>query len=372
MQSRNCPSCGSPMRRNGKTTAGRQRWRCGSCGASATHSCDVDVRELKRFLDWLLSKERQADMPGGGRTFRRHTARFWNIWPIPEPDGEIHRVVYVDGIYLARDVVVLIARSDEYVLSWYLARSETSRAYEALIAGIAPPAMVVTDGGSGFASACSKVWRGTRVQRCLYHVFCQVRRYTTTRPKLQAGIELYALALDLLHIETLHEAELWVERFIGWCEFWNDFLEERTRTERGMEYTHERLRKARASVVAVLNKKTLFTYLDPELTIEGPLPSTNNRIEGGTNAKIRDMLRNHRGMKVTKRIKATFWLCYMDTERPLSASEILRSMPTDIDMDLLRAMYSMDPRDLDEPVEWGTGLVWSEFHSQTRYPFEIE
>jgi len=30
--------------------------------------------------------------------------------------------------------------------------------------------MVVTDGGSGFATACTKVWPATRVQRCASHV----------------------------------------------------------------------------------------------------------------------------------------------------------------------------------------------------------
>ncbi len=31
----------------------------------------------------------------------------------------------------------------------------------------------------------------------------------------------------------------------------------------------------------LLSQGTLFTYLDPDLTREGPLPATNNRIEGG-------------------------------------------------------------------------------------------
>ena len=42
---------------------------------------------------------------------------------------EVHRVVFVDGIWIARDCVVLIACSDEFVLSWHLARSETRRAW---------------------------------------------------------------------------------------------------------------------------------------------------------------------------------------------------------------------------------------------------
>ena len=29
-------------------------------------------------------------------------------------------------------------------------------------------------------------------------------------------------------IETLHQAELWVERYLDWCGFWADFLEDRT------------------------------------------------------------------------------------------------------------------------------------------------
>lgn len=360
------------MKRNGRTKAGAQRWRCKACGGSATHGNDVSGRDLDRFLGWLLSKERQRDMPGGGRTFRRRAERFWSVWPVPDFVDEAHRVVHVDGIYLSREAVVLIARSDEHVLSWHLARSETSLAYGRLLGGIAPPEMVVTDGGSGFARAAREVWPRTRVQRCLFHVFCQVKRYTTSRPKLQAGAELYSLAKDLLHVETLHQADLWVERFLGWCEFWGDFLEERTVTERGAEYTHERLRKARRSVASALNKGTLFTYLDPELTAEGPLPCTNNRIEGGTNAKIREMLRNHRGMSLARRIKAAFWLCYMDTECPKPASEILGSMPTDDDMDLLRSLYGAVPEDPSEPREWGDGVVWEELHRRTRYPFSVD
>lgn len=281
MKSKTCPACGAEMKRNGKTKAGAQRWRCKACGGSATHANDVSGRELDCFLRWLLSKERQRDMPGAGRTFRRHAERFWRIWPVPELVDEIHRVVHVDGIHLSREAVVLVARSGEHVLSWHLARSETSRAYARLLRGIAPPEMVVTDGGPGFAKAAREVWPGTRVQRCLFHVFCQVRRYTTSRPKLLAGAELYSLAKDLLHVESLRQAELWTERFMGWCEFWCDFLEERTMTERGPEFTHDRLRKARRSVARVLNNGTLFTYLDPGLAAEGPMPCTNNRIEGG-------------------------------------------------------------------------------------------
>lgn len=82
-----CPCCGAGMRRNGRTTAGAQRWRCESCGASRTISHDDSAARLEEFLAWLLSKATRADMPGRGRTFRRLAAGFWPIWPMPEPTG---------------------------------------------------------------------------------------------------------------------------------------------------------------------------------------------------------------------------------------------------------------------------------------------
>lgn len=150
------------MKRNGRAPSGAQRWRCRSCGASATHSNDVAARELAAFVGWLLSRGTQADMPGRGRTFRRRAALFWPIWPMPEVVDEVFRVVYVDGIWIARDCVVLIACSDEHVLSWHLARAGTTAAWRSLLSRIAPPDMVVTDGGSGFASAVAAEWPRTR------------------------------------------------------------------------------------------------------------------------------------------------------------------------------------------------------------------
>ena len=142
-------------------------------------------------------------------------------------NGELHRVLHVDGIWVARDLVVLICCSGERVVSWYMARSENSRAWSALMAPIPAPEVVVTDGGSGFAKAVRETWARTRVQRCTFHAFSQVKRYTTTRPKLQAGREPYLIARDLMGIETPRQAELWVERYLDWCGFWADFLEDR-------------------------------------------------------------------------------------------------------------------------------------------------
>lgn len=52
------------------------------------------------------------------------------------------------------------------------------------MAPIPAPDVVVTDGGSGFAKAVRETWPRTGVQRCTFHALSQVKRYTTTQPKL--------------------------------------------------------------------------------------------------------------------------------------------------------------------------------------------
>lgn len=361
-----CPSCGGKMKRNGTTSAGNTRWRCTSCGASETVHVDNAAKRLREFLGWLLSKARQADMPGGGRTFRRRTEQFWHIWPLPPVTGEVCRVVFVDGIYLARNVCVLIARSEEFVLGWYVSRSENSRSYGALMARIAPPDVVVTDGGPGFQKARRRLWPDTRVQRCTFHAFEQVKRYTTTRPRTQAGVDLYAIARELLGVESSEQAAAWLASYAGWCATYDEFLREETTNDEGKTFlTHERLVKARNSLTALVRQNTLFTYVEPDLVGRlGTLPATNNAVES-TNAQLRRMLREHRGLSLERRIKAVYWWCYMHTECPLPAAEILRVMPTDATIAREMRAIGYEERAKAGPQRWGDGLVWEELHRST-------
>lgn len=359
-----CPVCGGKMVRNGKTAAGTQRWLCRSCRATATHKINNDAKLLNMFLDWLFSSKTQEEMPQSGRTFRRKCAKLWRVWPLPQPTGEVHRVVFVDGLHIAKNVHVLIASTETHVIGWYLARSENSRAWGALMSPIPPPGVVVTDGGKGFEKARKRVWPETAVQRCVFHAFNQVKKQTTTRPNLQAGVELYGLAKKLLRIKEAEAAAEWLLSFNDWCARWGDFLAERTFNEATgkWNWTHERLVTARNGLSSLIKRGHLFTFLDPGLAAEGPLPATNNRIEGGVNSPLRGMLWLHRGLSTLRRVKAVFWWCYMHSECPLPAGEILKTMPTDDDIAELYRRAALYPQEQDGPSEWGDGLVWAELH----------
>lgn len=263
MKSVNCPYCGAKCIRHGKNSSGTQRWFCPECKSSFTPKIDNSSKQLNMFLKWLFGRSTQANMPGGGRTFRRNTVKFWNLWPMPPVIEDKKDVLYLDGIYLARKACVLICCDDKHVLGWYLCRYEHSGAWKALMSRIEEPVMVVSDGGSGFNKALRKTWPHARHQRCLFHVFSQIKRYTTTRPKTLTGIELYTLSKDLLKLDTKEEAEKWTERFVEWMSKYNKCLSQMSRDENGnWRYTHERLLKAQRSIVRLIKENSMFIYLD--------------------------------------------------------------------------------------------------------------
>lgn len=136
-------------------------------------------------------------------------------------------------------------------------------------------------------------------------------------------------------------------------------------------FTHERLRRARSSLSRLVSEGALFTCLDPELTGAGPLPSTNNAAES-LNARLREMLGNHRGMSLIRRVKAVFWWCHIHSGDARTAAEKLATMSTDDDIDLLYRTYSASPKREDGGPEWGDGALWEELHHRDPFPWWLD
>lgn len=364
------------MKRNGMTSAGKARWRCKSreCGASSTRRNNTDAAGLVQFLGWLFSKDTQEKAGAGTSwSFRNLTARYWPYWAMPHYLDLPVNVLHVDGLHLRRSAVILISSNESgEPVGWYLARTEHSHAWRALLNQSQRPFMVVTDGGAGFRKALAAKWPGMRVQRCLFHVYGNITALTSKTPKLEAGRELKDLAWRLLHVKTMEESILWEQLYLQWDAKWDGFLKEKTLYTNGtLEDTHKKLVQARRMVRRLLRDGELFTYLDPALqktTGMSPLPSTNNRLEGGINASLRRMLDHHRGMPLLHRVKAIFWWCYTHSPTPLPPAQILRMMPTDDTIETLYAQARQNAhhdRSNGRPQKWGTVISWEDLHHKT-------
>lgn len=359
------------MVKNGHDKRGIQRFKCvnKNCGKTQRRHYDDTTHDFAVFLDFITGKTCYKDFPGNGRTLRRKNEKFWKIWPVSLPVDEHYRVIHVDGIYLHHQAVVLIAcTSDNTVIAWHVARNENIHAYQALLMKIPAPDMVVCDGGTGFITACHRVWPTTRIQRCVFHVYNQVKRYTTTHPMTPAGQDLYHLACCLLHVKDTYHADQWIQDFSAWTNTYKNFLAQKSLYDNGrIDFTHKRLVKASHSITRVIRSKHLFTFLDPGLytksdTQDFILPSTNNQIEGGINSQLRRLLDIHRGMGLNHQLCMVGWWCYLHTANPLPPAQILAIMPTDT---IITHQWEMVEhlKKLKRSNGYDTGVVWNEFHS---------
>ncbi len=144
---------------------------------------------------------------------------------------------------------------------------------------------VVADGRPGL----KHLYRKTPMQMCHFHQKQIITRYLTTRPKLEAGIELRKLVHGLCNADE----KSFTKELAEWHTKWHEFLKERTTNpETGKwHYTHKRLRSAHRSLKT--NLPYLFTYKRfPELCI----PNTTNSLDGSF-SHLKDLVRVHRGLK---------------------------------------------------------------------------
>ena len=342
-----------------------------SCGVSRSIKRSDLSREAtaRLFLKWLSGKASQAELAASQRvstrTIQRWFAPFWAYRPRPVPDGVIHPVLGVDGIWLTRTRMCLIASTPEgTVVDWVWAQSENSHSWADLFSRLPAPDVVITDGGSGIRKALRTHWPETRIQRCIFHIQSAVRRHTTLNPRLETGKELKALAFILDRISTTEQATQWLDQYNQWHRQYKDFLAERTWfAQRKWEYTHRRLRAARRHLNDVINAGHLFSYLEPDLT-DLKVPRTTSWHEGGINAGLRGMLHHHRGMNLTHRIRAVDWWLYQRTSHPKPIKQLIKHKPPQRSPALTeQQLWEQTGR----PVTYDTNPVFTEFHTSTNY-----
>lgn len=295
--------------------------------------------QLNAFLSWLLGKDSQKDAGGGtGRSLRFSTAWCWDIAvPQPDPTGEVHRQVIVDGTYF-NGWCVLIAHNGRHVIGWQWCDKESKAAWAALFKRFPAPDVVVTDGGTGLRAAVDQQWRRTRIQRCYFHIRAAVIRHTTLNPRLEAGKEILGLTRQLMTVQDLDAAAAWMGSYASWEAKWEAFLKQRTYAKKGVErpswakpnqqwwYTHLRLRRVQGLYRQLIRDQSLFTFLDQHYIEDDQrtVERATSRLEGGPNSAIKHLLRHHRGMPDHHARKAADWLLNTLTEHPYDPWELVQ------------------------------------------------
>ncbi len=213
-------------------------------------------------------------------TMKRRFKWCWLV-DVPDPtvghDKRVYDQVFLDGSYTAGGCLIIAATID-HVIAWHRCRHETTHDYQRLLERIEAPLIAVIDGSQGAFSAIKKCWPTTRIQRCLVHAQRVVRRYTTSRPRTDAGRTIYQLALKLTRITTLDEAAQWGAQLHEFFTIYQAWMNEKTTVKDPKTgawthmWTHHNVRKAYNSLNHLWRSNLLFVYLKQSLTLTGSNP----------------------------------------------------------------------------------------------------
>ncbi|MGP9527053.1 IS1249 family transposase [Glutamicibacter sp. AOP5-A2-18] len=324
-----CDVCGNKLVKNGKTGAGRTRWRCKNCGASSTVSRpDIIAKaQFTGFYHWATGKHSIAELGIPRRTFHRTTAWCWQVQPHLEQTGEQHRYLMLDGTYF-NGYCALTAFNGKHIIDWQFCNREKVASWTLMLQRMTPSQIAVIDGNGALESVITALWPEVKIQRCFFHIRQTMIKHLTLNPRTVPGQQLLTLTRALMKVETKEQAEHWTEQFYQWQSMHAVTLKERTYAKGKSEprpwyvrpnqtwwYTHINLRRGEKLFDSLLKKGQLFQWLD--LALEGEvLPRTTSPLEGGINAGIKDQLRLHRGLTPEHSIALVRWYLYRHVETP--------------------------------------------------------
>jgi len=167
-------------------------------------------------------------------------------------------MLVMDTTYFGRSFGVLALRDvyEKENLLWKFVEYETIAHYQEAVEELKKQGFdilgITADGRRGIFTAFNSI----PVQMCQFHQKQIVKRYITSNPKLEAGIELKEIT-DRLTMTDKASFEHWLNQ---WFFKWRDFLNEKTEdlSTGRKHFTHSRLRSAYNSLKS--NLPYLFTY----------------------------------------------------------------------------------------------------------------
>lgn len=206
-------------------------------------------------------------------------------------------ILIIDATYWGRKFGYLVAYTPTLKRVIYFRRIlwETNEHYQTARLAIEREgytiSAVVLDGRKGVI----EMFSDKPVQICHFHQKQIMVRYLTKHPKLEAAQELKRM-MDFLGVFS----ESFLTTMLNcWYAYWETFLKERTKMldSNRWFYTHKRVRAAYRSLKN--NLPYLYTY---QRNVELNIPNTTNELDGSF-AYLKELIRVHRGCKLTSKYK---------------------------------------------------------------------
>ena len=235
------------MKKNGKTSAGRTRWRCKDPGRGSPLSRGYDRRaaDPETSPRRLSSKQSRAEHAIPARTPRRMNESSWGLWPPVPLVGEVYGVAHLDGVRLHRDAVVLMAIACG-ACDRPARRQKRNRRRAGSSHSRDRPA---TGGGGrrggGIPEALRERRPDTKARRCLFHVCMNITQPTGIKPRSGAGKQLRKIAVALSRVTDTDAAAAWPASYSQWGQTCDAFLDGKgTHADGTIADRHQRLVRA--------------------------------------------------------------------------------------------------------------------------------
>ena len=217
--------------------------------------------------------------------------------PIRKEPVPCETVIVADSTFFKRPFGVCVLRADKIKqnIFWRFIDYERAETYRRGRVNIERKGFIITAAVTDGRSGVREVFADVPCQMCHFHQKQIITKHLTTKPKLEASIELKRIAETLCYTTE----EEFTEMLDFWHKKWQPFLRERTTdTITGKWfYTHKKIRSAHNSLRK--NLPYLFTYQKyPELNI----PNTTNSLEGSF-SHLKDLIKLHRGLKLKIKLK---------------------------------------------------------------------
>ena len=326
-----CKTCGGTLVKNGKTQAGKQRYKCKICDTSKVIKKDNITRlnELKLFIKWLIDSTKISDKVDiSRRTFHRKTSWCWRVVPKIKSDEISSDFIFIDATYINRDLCLLIVRNEQFVLNYRWAESESFYDYCELLKPLKEPRFAICDGGSSIIKAINYLWENTQIQRCLVHITRNAEKKLGKRSPCEIN-HIFRLHIKKLHsVDTVKKSQNCLRKFNKLYEEHKASIEQITPNvdiETGEVLRFYRTHKNLFSVCNMIKKLIVKNMLF--LFIENNIPNNSNSLEGGINSPLKNLLRCHRGISLEHQKRMFEW--YLLSRSNTSVNDFINSLNLD-------------------------------------------